>query len=163
MKRIILYLVVFLSLSYTHVFASGIIERVLEPFKLFTNCESMEIVVEGLKHRALKLGLNQKSIKNVVESRIRSARLYSTNAPSNTLLYVNINVAGRAFNAELSFNKPVYDPFTGTRGIATTWTTATTGTHGNSSGFILSSLSRLMDEFLVAFLRVNDEACRKKK
>ncbi|MCY4127617.1 MAG: hypothetical protein OXG15_00085 [Gammaproteobacteria bacterium] len=123
----------------------------------------MALVVENLNHHALKIGLADKSIQNAVESRMRSARLYSNKPPSKTYLYVNINVVGGAFNAKLSFRKPVNDPFTGELGTATTWTRAVTGTHGNSSGFILSSLSELIDEFLVDFLRVNDEECRKRK
>ena len=36
---------------------------------------------------------------------------------------------------------------------------SSTGTHGGDDGFIVQSVSELLDTFLVEYLRVNDEAC----
>ena len=45
---------------------------------------------------------------------------------------------------------------------AVSWENAGTGQHAGDSGYILSSVSRYLDEFLVEFLRVNEAACGKR-
>ena len=44
-------------------------------------------------------------------------------------------------------------------GIASTWDTATYGTHGGNAGFILQSVSEDMDRFVLEYLRVNEKSC----
>lgn len=70
-----------------------------------------------------------------------------------------INVAGaKAFNISVSYKKFVFDRF-GDSGFAATWVTGRTGTSGGDADYIVSSLSLLLDEFLEAYLRVNETAC----
>ena len=162
MKRIILYLIIFLCLSSTHAFAEKKNRDGYEMFQLFLNCEPMYLLVEGLSPHALEIGLSKKSIRNAVESRLRSAHLYS-NKMLNSYLYVNVNVLETAFSMSVTLYKKVVDSyFTGFFGTAATWDRGSTGTHGGNFGFILSAVSQKIDEFLVDFLRVNGEACRKK-
>lgn len=90
-------------------------------------------------------------------------------------------VLGTFFLVNVTFHKPVVDFFdylriSGTKkrealprasyGLAITWkrtAAAMIGAHDKNPGFVLSHISKIMDEFLVEYLRVNDEACRKKK
>lgn len=164
MKRIIICMAVFLYLFNTNTFAQkySTIQRV-KRFELFSNCEPISILVEGLSREALNIGLTKESVQNAVESRLRSARIYSSNPTLHSSLYISVNVSNRSFSIALEFNKRVFDLFTKTYGTAITWSDGGIGTHGNRVGGILSSLSQLMDDFLVDFLRINDEACRKKK
>ena len=165
MKRIILCLAVFLCLSSTNFISATMAKAISETrkrFQLLTYCEPMFIAVESLNQHALKIGLTMESIQNVVESRIRSARLFDKQA-SKAYLYVNVHIVGPAYSIDVEFKKMLFDPLSLDTWPATTWHSASTGTHGGNSSYILSSISQHIDRFLVQFLRVNDEACRKKK
>ena len=129
----------------------------VDRFELFTDCQPMNLVVEKLPPDASEIGLTRESIIAAVESRLRAARLYD--AEATHYLYVNVNVVGPAFSHSLELKKLVYDLSSGTPLPATTWYTGATGTHGGNAGYILSDVSRHMDRFLVAFLRVNEAAC----
>ena len=129
----------------------------LDRFKLFSACQPMYLVVEGMAPDASEIGLTEESVRAAVESRLRAARLYD--AEATHLLYVNVNVVGPVFHVALALNKRVYDLSSDTINLATTWHTGATGTHGGDAGYILSAVSRHMDRFLVAFFRVNEAAC----
>ena len=130
-------------------------------FQLFANCQPMALVVEELSSDASDIGLTEESIQVAAESRLRSARLYNSSKrdPYLPYLYISVNVVGEAFSISLQYHKIVYDPLSDFNGFATTWKTSGTGTHGGGADFILSNVSQYMDEFLVEFLRVNEEAC----
>lgn len=151
-RPVLVLAVVILTLA-----ATGEAQSTLERFQLFNNCQPMDLFVEGLDSDATGIGLTEQSIQNVVESRLRSARLYDPNA--TPYLYANVTVTDRAFVATLSYTKWLDDPVTGLSSFATTWDTGAVGSHGRDANFILSTVSRQMDEFLVEYLRVNDEAC----
>ena len=134
-------------------------EDKLARFKLFADCQPMRLLVEDLHPDASDIGLTKESIQTAAESRLRSARLYNL-SKRFPYLYINVNVVGGAYNITLEYNKIVYDPLSDSNGVATTWNTSITGTYGGSgAAFILSSVSKVMDKFLVEFLRVNEEAC----
>ena len=169
MKRIILCMAIFLCLSSTHSFADRKkqLEESLRVFGLFSNCQPMLISVRNLDDDALKIGLTKESINNILESRLRSAHLFrnkiSKDQVSEPFLFVNVHVVARAFHISMEFRKWLNDPISRRRGIGTTWHDQVTGIHGKDYGYILSSISEMMDRFLVEFLRVNDGTCRKKK
>ncbi len=117
-------------------------------------------MVEGLYPDALEIGLTEEAIQATVESRLRSAQLYSSE--STDLLYVNVNVAGVSFNISFEYKKRVYDHASGINGGATTWSSGSTGTSGRGSGYILSVVSEYMDLFLLEYLRVNESACKQR-
>ena len=136
------------------------IEEQVFRFRLLANCEPMGLVVEGLNEAAAKIGLTKETIQAAAESRLRSARLY--NREGDQYLYINVNVVERAFSISLRYNKQFYDPLSDIVLEAITWTRGTTGIAGSGSGFILSTASGLLDEFLVEYLRVNEAACGKR-
>ena len=72
---------------------------------------------------------------------------------------VEVNVAKRGYSVGVDYNKVVYDAVSGETNYATTWTTGGTGTHGGDAGFILQGLSEYLDRFILAYLRVNEDAC----
>ena len=127
-------------------------------FTLFNECRDMFLVVENLHEDAGEIGLTKESIQVAVESRLRSARLYNPE-PSIPDLYVNVNVSGAAFSILMEYNKRLHDPVSNVTGRAKTWNTGVTGTHGNEASYIVSAVSTLMDEFLVAYLRENEDYC----
>ena len=138
-----------------------------ERLKFFNVCEPFYLVIEDLNDDAKEIGLTKDRVQNLIESRLRSARIYKDGSAylpitfTRPYLYVNINVVGRAFSVSLEFKKPVTDEYEHA-GLAPTWDVSSTGTHGKDPRFIVSVLSELMDKFLVEYLRVNETACEKR-
>ena len=106
------------------------------------------------------IGLARETLQAAAESRLRAARLYTEDHEKADFssLYVNVNVVGLACSISVEYNKTVTDAF-GQSGEAITWITRGTGTHGGNGGYIVSTLSQYLDEFLAAYLRVNGSAC----
>lgn len=137
------------------------IEKELDRFNLFGDCRPMRLIIETLDQDATKIGLTKEALQAAVESRLRSAQLYRSDGLT-PYLYVNVNVVGKAFSIGLEYNKKVYDHLSGLSNAATTWDMRSLGTHGENAGYILSSISQDMDQFLLKFLRVNEDACEKR-
>ena len=130
-------------------------------FQLFKECEPMMLFAYVQQSDGDELdGLTEASVRNAVESRLRSARLYADEGVSSTLT-VFVQIAGSAFHLSLSFRKIFFDIASGESGLASTWSVSSTGTHGTGSDYVLSALSQHMDEFLVEYLRINEEACER--
>ena len=131
-----------------------------ERFELYNTCRPMQLVIEDLSDDADKIALSRESLQAAAESRLRAARLYTEDPKGSNFayLYVNVNVFGPAFNISLEYKKLVSDEF-GVAGLAPSWDSGGTGTHGKNAGYIVSSLSQYLDRFLAAYLRVNEEAC----
>ena len=124
----------------------------------------MQIVIGDLSDDAATIGLTREALQLAAESRLRAGRLYTAKTPNvdnigyYAALYVNVNVVGPAFHITTSYQKGVTDAF-GEGGLTGTWDTATTGLHDKNMSFILSILSRHLDKFIAAYLRVNETAC----
>ena len=130
-------------------------------FRLFNACRPMILMVEGLAPDAQAVGLTKERIQLSAESRLRAARLYteSIEKANRAYLYIRINAVGPAFNIAVKYKKWVTDLENNSNGLATTWVTGSTGTHGGDAGFIIQYLSGHLDEFLAGYLRVNESAC----
>ena len=127
-------------------------------FKLWNNCEAIVLIVEDLNQDASDIGLTVGAIETTIRSRLRAARLY--NEDSATPFYVKVHVVNIAFSINVGLNKWLYDDSVSkTRGLATTWSRTTTGTHGGNANYILSNVSILTDIFIDEYLRVNQDAC----
>lgn len=142
----------------------------VELFELFTGCESVHVVIEELGPEARVLALHEADIQNLAESRLRAAQIYAEQ-PSLPFLRVWVNIASDAFWVQVEFNKAVYDKLardmgTAFPGVARTWARQIVGTYGTDGprggSFISSTLSRLLDEFLAEYLRINGLACELK-
>ena len=131
-----------------------------ERLEFFNACRPMQLLVENLGDDATDVGLTREMLQAAAESRLRAARLYSEDRESSdgATLYVNINVYRTSYTILPHYRKAVTDAFA-TTGSAVTWFTGSTGTHGGDAGYIVSALSRHLDEFLAAYLRVNEPAC----
>ena len=130
----------------------------IDRFQLFNNCDPMALVVESLHDDAADIGLTEERLQFAAESRLRGARLYTSDR-SRPYLYVNVNVAGKAFSTSLKYVKKMRNLATGNTGVASAWSRGITGTHGEAAEFIISGLSGLLDRFLTEYLRVNESAC----
>ena len=109
-----------------------------ERFKLFNECEPMNLVVEEYKGNAewADIGLTVDRLRTMAESRLRAARLYD--ATAGTYLYVNVIVAGVGFSQNVTYQKALYDPVSGETNYAMVWEVRRTGAHdGSDAGYIL--------------------------
>jgi len=133
----------------------------LNRFKLYNNCRPMMLVVEELPDDAKEIGLTRRRLLSATEARLRSARLYTDDyeRSQGAYLYVNVLVVGRAFNLTVQYNKSLYDPLSDLFLTAATWTRGNTGAHGGDAGYIMQAVYEKIDEFLLAYLRVNEEDC----
>ena len=130
-----------------------------ERFQLYTNCQPLRLFEFVQQSDGDELeGLTESVVRNVVESRLRSARLY-TDEGTRPMLNVFVHIAGRAFHVKLYLEKYFYDFASDETSYATTWDGGSTGMHGTDASYVLSFVSRHMDQFLVEYLRVNEEAC----
>ena len=151
-------IIVSMVLISVPLWASG--NEAVDRFKLFTHCAAVKLVID-MSSRDTKISLTKESVQTAVESRLRSARIYTSEAPDYFFFYVNIAVVGNAFGVDVKLHKKVFDSASQNWAYAPTWWTGSTGVHGNqNANFILSSLSQQVDEFLVEYLRVNEEACQ---
>lgn len=131
--------------------------RFFSNFNLFNNCQPMDLVVEPLAPVAAEMGLTEESIQNLVESRLRSARLYNPDPDSTSAhLYISVHIVGVTFNISLEYTKLIR--VLGSD-LKVTSRASITDTHGDAS-YILSGVSELTDDFLLKYLRVNEEACQ---
>ena len=117
--------------------------------------------VVGHNAAAGGIGVKKKALHAAVESRLRAARLYADSITSENpvALTVDVSVVGEAFDTSVGYIKILTDEF-GTRAPAMAWQTSSFGTHGRDATYLVASVSEHLDEFLAAYLRVNEEDCR---
>ena len=134
-------------------------------FELWNNCLPTRLLVEDLHKGAAAIGLTKEDITVAARSRLRAARLYSADRKKTvgSFLLAQVSVVGAAFSSELLYFKRVVDLATIVEFPTVTWSVGSTGTHGENSEHVLSSVSRHMDRFIDEYLRVNAAACRKSK
>ena len=145
------------------------IDTYMRQFRFFNNCEpiGLRVAIEG---ESSQLNITEKAITNTVESRLRSARIFTDSY--NEFLVVDVSIVGPAYNVYVAFVKSLEDyrlsehlssplPVVGS---AHTWQSGSTGVHAGQEGFILSQLSQIVDGFLVDYLKANQEKyCKKEK
>lgn len=127
-------------------------------FDLFNRCRPVALgagVVSAVQ--AGEIGLTEADLRVTAESRLRSARLYTARA--HEVLFIEVNVYSAAFSIEVAFFKRLFDPVSNQHGHAKTVTYGATGTHGGDGTYILQSLSKYIDQFIVDYLRVNEADC----
>ena len=116
-----------------------------------------------LNSDAAEFGLTEESLRIIAESRLRSARLYGSDAVSSLTVYVEtIGDTEISFTAGLEYNKLVWDVASKEFSMATTWTIGSIGlgaTNEADRGVILNTVAQHVDKFLVEYLRVNESWC----
>ena len=153
------WLLVGLALGVVNASADSSRKRMAR-FELYNNCQPVYLVVENVNEDAKRIGITRERVENSVELRLRSANLFTSDKSGDTYLYVNVNIVGASYSVSVSFNKWVYDPIAASPGPAITWHVALTGIYPRGTETILASVSRLVDKFLVEYLRVNEDACK---
>ena len=132
--------------------------------RFFNACEGMayNVNISG------KAALSESEIANALESRLRAARIFQDHYQYGTESVFNVSLTslGNAAMLSVGFEKPLFlDPYSKYQtgrilfGMET-WKRGTLFQGGGLSGEILTELSKILDEFIANYLRVNSEdAC----
>jgi hypothetical protein len=125
--------------------------------------KNLALLVEPIKEN--RAGITEEAIRARAELRMRSAGLkpykpVGSQEARLRYLYVNLNISGADFNLHLQFARVVYwvlpkDAIASD--YATIWERGVLGGHGDSSARILETLDGLLDEFLNAYLKANQQ------
>lgn len=138
-----------------------------EKFRFFNACESIAYHIGLSGEASLGSAPGEREIANAIESRLRAARILRDD-PDGLTSYFNVylTLAGSAASLRVGFEKFGFvDPYSKFLLAQTlhgmeTWHRSWLVEGGFRSGDVLGQLSKLLDEFIVNFLRVNtDEAC----
>ena len=128
-------------------------------FWLFTECQPVSFYVyyppdSGFGKTVT--GMDTQSIETIAEIRLRNARLFDSDSPR--VLRIKVIVVADTYHVTVEFMKPVRDAFD-QEGRAATWSTGSSGVHGDDANHLITSIAQHVDHFLVDYLRVNEEAC----
>lgn len=124
--------------------------------QLFTGCSTLvnAVLVQGPASDI------EDRVHTLMESRLRAARLYGDHMGAPFLLVsVNSMESGSAFSFSLELFKRVRDSASGLVYSVVTWSTTVLGTYGRRPDFILQFVSESVDEFILEYLRVNEDYC----
>ena len=124
--------------------------------QLFTRCAPLRVAI-GFNITNAELPLAEETLSEAAESRLRGARLLKTGA--DQFLSIDLNVVGSAFSLRIGLNSWIEDMGFGRGGTVLMWGTGATGTHAGDAQYLLGLVSRHLDEFVVKYLRANEEPC----
>ena len=128
-----------------------------ERFELFTGCAPLNLIVEPDPDRPDFTA----AVTAAAESRLRAARLFTESPVGTPWLQVHVNRLGTdnrgPFGLDVNLLKMVHDVVADRIHHAQTWHAGAVGTGGDD--YIINTLSQHFDQFLAAYLRVNEDAC----
>lgn len=136
-------------------------DRSSDRFRLYDECQPMVLLITA-PDKAKESGITEARLQVAAESRLRAAGLYGGRSEHHfePVLHLLVHVQKLTFVVEVRYMKPVTDQY-GLSQIATTWSSGDYGSHGGSgSTYIMASVYENLDEFLAAYLRVNEQACK---
>ena len=122
-------------------------------FKLYNLCAPVRLVIEKLPNDLASIGLSEAQLEALAESRLRVADLYEEDA----LTFLHIEAS--RYVVQLQYRKPVIDVASSETGLIRTLSKVAEVRDGTAAGVMLE-VSRLLDQFLAEYLRVNEPACR---
>lgn len=132
-----------------------------EKFAFYNNCKPFSLQIITLANDAK---LKEETLKNLIESKLLSARIDYHNVPSavktNETLMVTAICIASAFppcSVHTDFIKHTVTSY-GIRGTTSTWTARKTTSLNRNS--ILSIASETVDAFIVGYLKVNQKDCK---
>lgn len=135
----------------------------IERFMFFTNCAPVWVHLFTKSNKQVQI--NKKSVMDVIESRLRSARIFfdkNNYKKAPVPLYVSLrSVRNDTFEMSgisIQLSKAVQEIHDNMTGWATVWEDDKMIPYTNQHD-ILSNLSQMMDKFIAKYLRVNQKAC----
>lgn len=134
--------------------ASGVTDH--EKFQFYNNCSPVSLYRVSLDENTKKIGITEQAVRNLVESRLRSARIHGEK--SKSFLIVEISGIEDYFTVYLGYFPVVQSQ--GGYGIAETWRRIASGVYTGNKKSILAAFPNYMDEFINKYLKVNQKDCK---
>ena len=129
----------------------------LDREKFYTACAPLALFVLVIDDDENPIGLTEDRVRTMVESRLRAARLYTSNPGTSAELLVTVSVFRTAFAPVVALLKRLRDEFTGLSNLyPTSYYSTRIGFHGGDPGFIMQDLSEQVDAEIGEYLRVNE-------
>jgi len=164
MKRKTSLLVIILGLFlYQSALAFDVLEYVVSNIKLFPlkNIERIYVRIQPLNKEATAIGLAEEKLKTFIENRLKKEGIkiseeYEAMVKNYPVLNLNIDVSGPVYNINLGVDEMVIlfrDKSVNC--IATTWNKSALGNHRSDAGVITSDLSKILDQFIDDYQKVN--------
>ena len=173
MTRVISIVAASLILFGTHTTSAqqteGLFEelrRGLTELRLLAECTPMGLLVKIQDKEPGDLGLTKEAVVQMVESRLRAARLFTKtpfNEESHQELVVIVTGVRIAFNVRLYLRRVIDDTGFGSGGLVSIWELGSTGVHGGRGRSVLLTVSELVDAFVASYNRANEKWCANKK
>ena len=131
----------------------GDVSRCLR-YRLFTECAPVMLSRFGATSVVFDV---RAEIREMVESRLRAARIWGGPEPDQGVLYplvLHINYGSRG----VAFRKEVWDPLSGEFHATAVWGSSLTGEEVEADP--LQGASVLIDRFILRYLRANEGYCQ---
>ncbi|MYD86624.1 MAG: hypothetical protein F4137_23350 [Acidobacteria bacterium] len=126
-------------------------------FRLFTECSTLFALV-SVEGSASEI---EDRVRTLLESRLRAARLYTDDQTGMPFLSVSVHSLELypVYSLSLELFKPVRDWASGLEYGVVTWRKTGVGIYGRRPDVILQSVSEYVDEFILEYLRANEDFC----
>jgi len=132
-----------------------------ERFQLWNDCRPVVVVVGLDEETTTSTSIEKDSVAVAVRSRMREALLYTEDPfeARGSVLEVTVNVTARSSSILVRFHKFMRDGYLGEWGHANTWIVGADGIQSDPAS-IRYAVMAAMDQFVDAYLSVNEDACR---
>ena len=124
-----------------------------ERFKLYNLCAPMGLRVESVPSELAAVGLSSTQVTSLAEGRLQLIDLFEADA-STTL-----RVVASRHTVQVQYLKPVVDVASSETETVQTYSSSAKVRDGTVASVLLE-LSKLLDSFLLEYLRVNESACK---
>ena len=125
----------------------------------YTACAPLGLYAVVVDDDEEPIGLTEDRVRTMAESRLRAARLY-TSDPARAVLVMAVIVFRNAYTYTVALTKRLTDELTGRSDLyPTTGTYPSIGTHGRNPGFMMQQLTESVDALVGDYLRVNAGNC----
>lgn len=138
---------------------------------LSTGCEPVFVVAEDFAPEDAAVGLSKLALRSAAESRLRAAGIFDP-VGDGAYLYINVNLfeillsdgtnIGVAGSVDVDFARRFPHPLLPDRGVAgRTWHRGTliVDDHQGVRDFALETVGKFVDDFIDAYLLINNSAC----
>ena len=138
-------------------------------FQLWADCRAVGLEIDPLRGGHPHFQLTLHAVEIAARSRLRAAGLYNaTKYVGLLIVFINMvrvdwlfNEAGKQpFSIAIRYYKLMKDIMSGESNLAVAWHAGSVGL--GDPAFVLSAVSRKVDEFIDEYLRVNRDACEKR-
>jgi len=131
-----------------------------ERFSLFTDCESVSVVVEDIPGKWALSDITRATVQSATESRVKAAGFFKARdeLPS---LQIAIVYLDDYYSYSVALFKPMHDLWSESLGHTISWQRKGIGVE-NDPEETMSDLMDLVDSFLTQYRRANAAACKTK-